>query len=229
MLERPESEECPWIAVEGLKTVLQLAGGLTPQLVLHCQGKRAARLPGAAETVQLTPALFRALSRVDAPQEVIAFFDKPSYSWEQMPPWLLYLDRLRDPGNLGTLLRTAAATGFGVATSAGTVSVFNAKVVRASAGSLFETPFLQGVPVEEAKERGYRLCAASARGADSLFELPLEPPCAFAVGNEGAGLAEPILDQADASVRIPMVEGVESLNAGVVGSLIMFEVVRRGR
>ncbi len=229
LLRQPERPDVAWLAVEGIKAAGQLAETRPVRLLLVEEGRRP--LPKRLrcdDTFELSKALFRVLSQVESSQGLIAFFDKPRFSWSDMPPWLLLLDRLQDPGNLGTLLRTAAATGcFGLVASPGSVSFFNPKLIRASAGLLFSTPFLEGVDAIELKQHGYRLYGAASGGASSLFDLPLEPPCGFAVGNEGAGLAAGILDLADSSFAIPMAPGVDSLNAAVAGSLIMYEVVRR--
>ena len=132
---------------------------------------------------------------------------------------------MQDPGNLGTLLRTAQATGlFSLVTNHGAVSFFNSKVVRASAGALFQVPFLEGVPLLELKQRDYRIIAACTSGQESLFHRQFAPRTAFLVGNEGRGLTRKALEMSDDALQIPMEAGSDSLNAAVVGSLIMYQV-----
>ncbi len=185
-------------------------------------------LPRSTESFQLAPALFESLSTLDSSQQILAFFEKPTWNWNDFTSRVLYLHQLQDPGNLGTLLRTARATGiFSVATSADTVSCFNAKVVRASATSLFSVPFLERVEAGELKSRGYHLWATTSEGGKSLFEAHFESPLAIVIGNEGRGLSPAILGIADHHLHIPMQLQVESLNAAVAGSLVLYEVFRQ--
>ncbi len=158
----------------------------------------------------------------------MAFFSKPAWKETDLTPWVLYLWKLQDPGNLGTLLRTAQATGsFSVVCSEGTVSRFNSKTVRAAAASLFSVPVLEGVDLNRLEELGYRLWDATARSGRSLFELDFESPAAFVIGNEGVGLDLSWQERIPNKLHIPMDASVESLNAGVAGSLILYEVFRR--
>ena len=159
---------------------------------------------------------------------MLAFFEKPAWKWEDLTPWVLYLDQLQDPGNCGTLLRTAQATGmFSVVTSPRSVACFNSKVVRASAASLFAVPFLEGLKLEELRDRGYALSAATLQEGQSLFEARLEPPQAIVIGNEGSGPTQSTLAMTDGRFHIPMQEHSQSLNAAVAGSLIVYEVFRQ--
>ncbi len=159
---------------------------------------------------------------------MVAFFEKPAWKWEDLTPWVLYLDQLQDPGNLGTLLRTARATGmFSVATSPGSVACFNSKVIRASAGSLFAVPFLEGLELEELQDRGYALSAATLQDGQSLFEARFESPQAIIIGNEGSGPTASTLGLADDQFHIPMRGRSQSLNAAVAGSLIAYEIFRQ--
>lgn len=178
------------------------------------------------ETVVLPDRMVDQLSPVRASQGVVAFFDKPRWNWSDLTPHLVYADGLQDPGNLGTIIRTAAATGlFSLVTASGTVSCFNDKVIRASAGYLFSVPFLQGRPAAELKHRGYRLVVADADHGSDLFSFHFQTPLAIVVGREGGG--GPTVPDDAARLRIPMAAGVESLNAAVAAALIMYEVLRR--
>lgn len=182
----------------------------------------------AADCVLLPDRLFSKLSKVQSPQGAIAFFSKPTWSWDELTPWLIYLYEVQDPGNLGTLLRTAAATGlFSIVSSPGTVSFFNDKVIRASAGCLFSVPFLEGLGLAEIEERGFECCVASPHDGPAYFDVELAEPIAFILSNEGHGLDSQEVEGRLRPVRIPMQPGVESLNVAVSGSLIMYEIVRR--
>ncbi len=228
----PEKKGCPWIPIEGWKQTQDLSTQRPIELLLFSEGaERSIKdlLPRSTESFQLAPTLFESLSTLDSSQRILAFFEKPSWNWKDLTSRVLYLNELQDPGNLGTLLRTARATGiFSVITSPHTVSCFNAKVVRASAASLFSIPFLEGIEAGELKSRGYHLWATTPQGGKPLFEAHFESPLAIVIGNEGRGLSPAVLSLADHHLHIPMQPQAESLNAAVAGSLVLYEVFRQG-
>jgi TrmH family RNA methyltransferase len=138
---------------------------------------------------------------------------------------------VQDPGNLGTMVRSAEAFGAtGVLATEGTVSPFNSKAVRASAGSLFRLPVIR-IPAEKAtqelRQHGFRLVGTSSHGGTPLPEASLGGPVALFVGNEGAGLPRNLLRQMDETVEIPHTGKVESLNAGVAASIVLYEMARQ--
>jgi TrmH family RNA methyltransferase len=144
---------------------------------------------------------------------------------------VLVVESLQDPGNLGTLIRSAEAFGVKqIFVTYKTVNCWNPKAVRASAGSVFRIPVTR-MPLEQVKETlhplGYKLFAAvaSSQGATSLVETSLGMPCALMIGSEGAGLSAEALALADARVHIPC--AVESLNAAIAGSTLMYEALRQ--
>ena len=144
---------------------------------------------------------------------------------------ILVLAGLQDPGNVGTLIRSAEAFGAsGVVLLPGTVNRWNAKAVRASAGSVFRLPAVS-LRVEEMmamlRERGVRLLAATADGDVALDETGLDGPVALVIGNEGAGVPEELLAAADARVAIACPGPVESLNAAIAGSVLLYEAARQ--
>jgi TrmH family RNA methyltransferase len=150
---------------------------------------------------------------------------------------LIILAGLQDPGNLGTILRSAEAFGSaGVVLGDGTVSPFNSKVIRASAGSLFRLPVilgktsggLEGVSAK-LRAQGVRLIATSSHKGTPLDQARLTDPSAIFVGSEGAGLPRAVLAQADELIAIPHMPQVESLNAGVAGSIVLYEAARQRR
>ncbi len=231
-VSHPEREDCPWIPVESRKQIQDLSTQHPIELLLFsAEPERDIKdlLPRSNQSFQLAPSLFKNLSTLDSSQQILAFFQKPTWNWRDLTSQVLYLSELQDPGNLGTLLRTARATGiFSVATSPHTVSCFNAKVVRASAASLFSVPFLEGIEASDLKSRGYHLWATTPQGGKPLFEAHFESPLAIAIGNEGQGLSPAVLELADHHLHIPMQPQVESLNAAVAGSLVLYEVFRQG-
>ena len=144
----------------------------------------------------------------------------------------LGLDAIQEPGNLGTLIRTAVATRTeSIALSPNCVDRYNAKVLRASAGQCFrqsivETPIIDWI--DDCRSRGMQILAAAA-GGRSYWEIDLMLPTVFLLGNEGAGLSEEVRQQADQVVSVPMAQGVESLNVATTGSLLLYEAMRQRR
>lgn len=145
---------------------------------------------------------------------------------------IVVLSQIRDPGNAGTLIRSAAASGCGgVVFSAGSVDPFGPKTLRAAAGSVFHTPLVTKVDLADAvdrlRESGYALVGADARSEHSLYELDLTRPTAVVLGNESWGLADVDAADLDVVAGIPMPGSIESLNVGVAGSLFLFEAARQ--
>ena len=148
---------------------------------------------------------------------------------------ILILENLQDPGNIGTIIRTADAAGFkAVICSKGTVDIYNSKVLRSTVGSLFRFPVLQteltGLEIAAClKAFGYCVTAAHPRGGVSLFDAAFQGKMAVCIGNEAGGLSEQLLNDCDMTVTIPMPGGTESLNASVAAALMMYEVRRKGK
>jgi TrmH family RNA methyltransferase len=145
---------------------------------------------------------------------------------------LAVLHEVRDPGNAGTVLRSADAAGAaGVVFTESSVDLYNPKTVRASAGSVFHLPVVRGVPtvdaVEHARGRGYRLLAMDARGREDLYATDLSGSIAFLFGNEASGLPENVLAIADVTVRVPHTGKAESLNLAAAATVCLFEWARR--
>jgi TrmH family RNA methyltransferase len=145
--------------------------------------------------------------------------------------FVLVADRVSDPGNAGTVLRSAAAAGVdAISLGSGSVDAYNPKVVRASAGALFAVPIVEGSPTVEILERlgsgGLRRIGAVARGGTSLDELDLTGPLALVVGHEVDGLGELPLD---GLVTIPMTAATESLNVAMAATVVCFESQRQRR
>jgi RNA methyltransferase, TrmH family len=142
---------------------------------------------------------------------------------------------LQDPGNLGTILRSAEAFGSaGVIVGEGTVSRFNSKVIRASAGSLFRLPVVStktasglDAIVAQLREKRVRLLATSSHKGTPIDEAALTSASAIFIGGEGAGLPKALLSQMDETIAIPHSPRVESLNAGVAASIVLYEAARQ--
>ncbi len=158
------------------------------------------------------------------------FFDRPRRGYGN----ILVLDRIQDPGNLGTLIRTADAAGYeGVLILRGTGDVYSPKVVRSTAGSLLRMPFLTAEDPEEAlaflKKAGKQVFCSCPHNGQDYEDCPMKENIALVVGNEAAGAAEIFLQEADSLVKIPMMGAIESLNASVAAGILMFESLRQAR
>jgi TrmH family RNA methyltransferase len=197
---------------------------LLPQLAAH------------VETLLLPAKLFASAVPSETPQGVAALVRCKPFRLEdvlaksQAGP-VLAIAGVQDPGNLGTILRSAEAFGAaGVLLGEGTVSSFNSKVVRASAGSVFRLPIVQtklaGI-LAQMRELGLRLIATSSHQGTPLDQAALTGPLAVFIGNEGAGLPRDLLAEMTEIVAIPHAPSVESLNAGVAASIVLYEAARQ--
>lgn len=149
-------------------------------------------------------------------------------------PLVMLLDNLQDPGNLGTILRTAEAAGVTeIIMSKDCVDVYNPKVIRSTMGSVFRVPFryVEDVTetIREMKRQGIRTYAAHLDGKLAYDEPDYKEPAAFFIGNEGNGLRDEVAELADTYIRIPMAGQVESLNAAIAATVLMFEAGRQRR
>jgi TrmH family RNA methyltransferase len=192
-------------------------------------------LPRGVELLFLADEVFASAVATQHPQGIAALLLPPRWSIETGNfdnALLLVAVGLQDPGNMGTLIRSAEAFGAtAVLTTQGTVSEWNQKALRASAGSVFRVPVVQISSEElmELKSKGVRLLAAVApqNEASSVAEVDLTHSCALMIGNEGAGLGQEWLALADARITIPTPGAVESLNAAIAGSLLLYEASRQ--
>ena len=182
--------------------------------------------------------VFRTISDTQTPQGILALVKMPEYTMEDLmgkngkSPHLLILECIQDPGNLGTMIRTGEGAGVtGILMNKTTVDVFHPKTIRATMGSLYRVPFYVTDSLEETlselKKQGVSLYAAHLKGTKSYDQPDYMNPCGFLIGNEGNGLTEEIAQCADEYIRIPMEGKVESLNAAIAATLLMYEVNRQ--
>jgi TrmH family RNA methyltransferase len=247
--ELTESGDC---AIEGLRILEEaIRSGLRFSAVFFRESApdRAERLlpqiGAQVETLLLPDKLFDSLVPSESPQGVAALVRLKEFSLDdlveserlQVGP-IVVLAGLQDPGNLGTILRSSEAFGSaGVVLGEGTVSPFNSKVVRASAGSVFRLPVVHthgksmaGKLVEVSEKlraQGVRLIATSSHKGTPLDQSDLKGKTAIFFGNEGAGLPRDVMAKMDEFISIPHTEQVESLNAGVAASIVLYEAARQ--
>jgi RNA methyltransferase, TrmH family len=178
--------------------------------------------------------VIRALTSTVTPQGLVGVAPFCDVALDSLPAegCIPILHEVRDPGNAGTVLRSADAAGAGgVVFSDLSVDVYNPKTVRASAGSIFHLPIVRNVTTRDAvrdlRTRGFRVLALSGDGDHDLYRIDLADPIAFVFGNEARGLPADIVELADASVRVPQTGRAESLNLAAAATVCLFEWQRR--
>ncbi len=179
--------------------------------------------------------VFDAMAETVTPQGVLAVVKMPEYSLSDMiadAGTLVLLENLRDPGNLGTIIRTAEAAGVsGVILSRESVDIYNPKVIRSTMGAVYRVPFLYVDDfvelLTELKENKVRLLAAHLKGTKTFDKADYEGKVGILIGNEANGLSEEAAELAEEKVLIPMAGSVESLNAAVAAALLMYEAFRK--
>ena len=177
---------------------------------------------------EISTSVMKSLSETETPQGILAVLEFTQLPITSAPNFILIPDQIRDPGNLGTLLRSAAATGVqAVLIPPETTDAFAPKVVRSGMGAHFRLPIhsMSWDEIEKAK-KGIKVLIADMDGK-SCWGTDLRQPLALIVGSEAEGASETARRVADEKIGVPMVGNVESLNAGVAGSVLMFEVVRQ--
>ena len=241
------------VAIEGVKLVEEaIRSGLRLRAVFFSESgrERANRLlpqlGHATETILLPNDIFQSAVATETPQGVAALvyplastledlFRPSRASNDDAPltttPLILGCAGLQDPGNLGTILRSAEAFGAsGVLSTDGTVSAANPKVARASAGSVFRLPCVKlstAKALTAIEEHGLRLAVTSSHNGCPVHEIDLTLPTAIFIGSEGQGVPRALLDRADDAILIPHSPKVESLNAAIAARILLYEAQRQ--
>ena len=227
--------EGPHLLEEALRAGLHVATAFVAQGAGSLL--EALPLPPETEILHLPRKLLESALATETPQPVAALIEPPGWSWENIlrpdhrEPLILLFAGLQDPGNLGTILRSAEAFGAtGAVSLPGTVSAWNPKAIRASAGSVFRLPVLtvsEQECLEELRGAGVTLYATAVNDALSAESVDMTAPVAFIIGNEGSGVAEELAAKADSRITIPCPGPVESLNAAVAASVLLYEAARQ--
>lgn len=180
--------------------------------------------------------VFEKMSDTQTPQGILVVLDRPEYTLDDMlkgeKTLLVILEDIQDPGNLGTILRTGEGAGItGVIMSRNTVDIYNPKTIRSTMGSVYRVPFLYTEDleetIEEVKRSGVTIYAAHLKGKKEYDEFSYNQATGFLIGNEGNGLKKETADLASEYLRIPMEGKVESLNASIATSLLIYEAHRQ--
>jgi TrmH family RNA methyltransferase len=234
------------IAIEGLRLIEEaIRSGLKFQAVFFSETgsvhapRLLSQLSSHVEALLLPDEVFSSAVDTETPQGIAALVKLKGAKLEDIVDGisddllLMGVAGIQDPGNLGTIIRSAEAfSARAVLLAEKTVSHFNPKVARASAGSLFREPLVRvelAETLDLLKEKGVRVMTASSHKGKALPELDFSGPSIVIVGNEGAGLPPEILGAADELLRIPHTPRVESLNAGIAASIILYEAARQKR
>lgn len=183
--------------------------------------------------------IFQKISDTQTPQGILSVLKQPEYVLGDLGlmrqsnhPLVVVIENIQDPGNLGTIVRTAEAAGAtGVVMSPDTVDIFNPKTIRSTMGSIYRVPFLYVDSLTDAirhlKRNSIKIYAAHLKGDRSYNELNFTKGTAFLIGNEGNGLKDETAALADSYLKIPMEGRVESLNAAIASAVLMYETHRQ--
>ncbi len=189
-----------------------------------------------AQAHEIPEELFRSIQDTEHSQGIVAVVRPKQFTTadvlEKTPPLIVMLGRLQDPGNVGTIFRVAESfDATGCIALSGTASLYNGKVVRASAGSIFRLPHAGGAHLEEAvnalREKGVAIVGTSPAATETIVEWDWRKPAAVLIGNEGGGLSNDELKSCDAVLRIPHNSTVESLNSAIAAAVILYEAARQ--
>ncbi len=244
-LSRPGRDDRGLVGVEGLNLLHEaLRAGLHVPCVFVAQEAtnplEGLAFSAATEVLMVPKAVLDEALSTEAPQPVAALAEPPDWTWAHLlrphnknSTLIVVLAGIQDPGNLGTILRSAEAfMANGVVCLPGTVSAWNPKAVRASAGSVFRLPQVSTTWEEcftSLHEAGVRLLTTSVHQTEPADQVNLTGPVAFLIGNEGNGVPEELACQADGRITVPCPGPVESLNAAVAASVLLYETRRQRR
>ncbi|OGO87113.1 MAG: hypothetical protein A2Y24_05895 [Clostridiales bacterium GWE2_32_10] len=185
----------------------------------------------------VSESIFKKMSDTEEPQGVMAICYKKDYFLNKVlekeePITLFLLDEIQDPGNLGTLIRTADAAGVdAILISKKSVDLYNSKTIRATMSSIFHVPFFIDIDIKQTydvlKERGVKILATSLNAHKHIYENDFNENICVVIGNESRGISSIATKNADLLLKIPIIGQAESLNASVAGSVIMYEILRQ--
>ena len=236
--------------VEGIRAVAEVPGSLL-DAIYYVEGFQDTEdgkkiLDELAKKVQGVPMeevalnVFKSMSDTVTPQGILALVKLQEYSLEDVlgtdkPAHIVILESLQDPGNMGTIIRTAEGAGAtGIIMNSTTVDLYSPKVVRSTMGSIFRVPHIMVNDLEATVKTleqiyGVSVYAAHLKGYRNYDEMDFVGPTAFMIGNEGNGLTEQLSELATSYLKIPMEGQLESLNASVAASILMYETHRQRR
>lgn len=232
--------------IEGVRSVEQsLESGCDIEYVVYSDAvKKTGRgvallesvLSKGYKTLYIDDKLFKEISDTEEPQWIMAVvkfgFKTIEESIKKDGNFFILLDRVQDPGNMGTIIRTGEAFGAnGIILTDGCVDIYNPKTVRSTMGAILDIPIIYYADISEAignlKSHGIKVVSSSLHTDNMLYSLDLKADMALVVGNEGAGISQTVISLSDELAKIPMIGKAESLNAGVASGVFMYEVLRQ--
>ena len=183
-------------------------------------------------TIYVTKSIMKLLASTETPQGVLAVVKNKDIELVDDDGFYIFCDKVQDPGNLGTIIRTAHASGaLGVILRKGTVDLYNDKTLRSTMGSIFNVPVVYDNDdldtILSLKNNGFKIISSSLDTDYNFYDIDLTGKCIIVVGNEGNGISSEIFAISDEKFKIPMPGGAESLNVGIATSVIAFEAVRQ--
>ncbi|MBI1760483.1 MAG: RNA methyltransferase [Acidobacteria bacterium] len=241
-----EGREPELIFVEGERLVEECLQAQLPLLACFHEAAPAARTQAILAELQrrgcplypTTAAVLATLSDTVNPQGVVVLAQRPTTGLTQMltapHPLIVALDAVQDPGNFGTIVRTAEAAGAsGVVALKGSVDAFAPKTLRSAMGSAFRLPIVSGLTdaalLAQARAAGLKVLATAATAAMRYDQFDWRQPALLVFGNEAHGVSQALLDACDAQISIPLQAPVESLNVAAAAAAILFEAARQRR
>lgn len=231
--------------IEGIRMFLEVPRELLLKVYI-CEGSMAQsdeRVRSVLQNVEyelVSEKVFKNISGTVTPQGILAIVKMKEYSLDDIiessgnSNIYMLLEDIQDPGNLGTIMRTAEATGVkGLIMSKGTVDIYNPKVIRSTMGTIYRVPFIYVDNIldvtENMRKKGINIVAAHLDGKKWYDDISYIEETAFIIGNEGNGISNELSSKADVLMKIPMEGRVESLNASVAASVLMYEAYRQKR
>lgn len=206
---------------------------MTPEFASSCEGQQIKKMVGDSNIILVEESLFADLADTVNPQGILAVVVEPEYRVKDFldkSELVLVLDRIQDPGNMGTLIRTALAAGVDIIISLkGSVDIYNLKVLRSTMGAIFSIPVITGMDLTNFKKviSGFKVISADLSGNQYHYEQDYKEPVMLVIGNEANGIRKEILDISDSIVKIPIFGKIDSLNAAVAGGILIYEAAIR--
>jgi len=240
--EKKYRDECGQFIIEGLRFVNEIPDNYIIKEYVFSESfsneKALYEFEKKGKCFVFDEKTFKEISDTNSPQGIMAVLEKKTFTPEDIiknsgkNPVYIIAEELNDPGNLGTIIRTAdACKTDGIFLSKGSVDLYNSKVLRSTMGSLFHIPTAVDGTIDEyaalLRKNGVTIYAAHLKGEKMLYDIDLTGPSAFLIGNEARGLSDEASELADMLIKIPMPGKAESLNASVAASVLMYEAVRQ--
>lgn len=180
---------------------------------------------------KVSEVIINSICSTENPQGILAVIENKNFVIDFGDGIYIFVDKVQDPGNMGTIIRTANAAGAkGIIINKGSVDIYNDKTLRATMGSIFKIPIIMDdnlATLLKLKENGFKLVVSSLDTNNNFYDVDLKHKVIIAVGNEGNGISEEILSLSDESVKIPMPGSAESLNVAIAAAIMIFEAVRQ--